>query len=58
MAINTTVSDSCGACQREGLETGVPYRVDVDTDGDFSVMALTGRVTPTPVVPEVVLNLQ
>lgn len=56
--VGTTVANGSGAYQIDGLETGVNYRVDVDTDGDFGAMEFTGNANPTVSTPEVVLDLQ
>ena len=56
--VGTTVSNSNGAYKIDGLETGVNYRVDVDTDGDFGAMEFTGNANPTTAAPDVTLDLQ
>lgn len=55
--VTSTVADSGGLYRFTGLEPGITYRVDGNTDGQLESVAWSGRATPTLATPEIILNL-
>ena len=55
--VEVTVADRRGMYRVDGLEVDLPYRVEVDSDGDFNAMEFSTQIKPTALEPTVTVDL-